>query len=71
MREPEGGRKPTTRKVPGKAQVKTPRTRHSQRRGRGFESLHLHSAKRPRSERVGDWGSPEGHEASRALRESS
>ena len=43
MREPEGNRNAATRKVLGKALVKTLRTVHSQCRGRGFESLHLHT----------------------------
>jgi hypothetical protein len=42
VREPEGDRSAATRKVIGKAPVKTPRATHSQCRGRGFESHHLH-----------------------------
>jgi hypothetical protein len=40
--EPEGFESPPTRRILENTLVKRPRPRHSQRRGRGFESLHLH-----------------------------
>ena len=42
MREPEGVETPRPGKSSERNLVKTLRTRRSQCRGRGFESLHLH-----------------------------
>jgi hypothetical protein len=40
--EPEGFESPPTRRILENTLVKRPRPRHSQCRGRGFESHHLH-----------------------------
>jgi hypothetical protein len=58
VREPEGIETPPPGKSSEKGLVKTLRARHSQCRGRGFESLHLHQ--KPRSE--AKVGSQEDHE---------
>jgi hypothetical protein len=46
--EPEGFESPPTRRILENTLVKRPRPRHSQCRGRGFESHHLH--RKPRSQ---------------------
>jgi hypothetical protein len=51
--EPEGFESPPTRRILENTLVKRPRPRHSQCRGRGFESLHLHQMAEFRGPKVG------------------